>query len=453
MATDRRSSGEEIVASQEVFRNWSRLVHAEPQEVLRPKSLAELQSIVQKSRKLRVLGTGHSFNACVATSDTLLHSDAWNRVLHLDPEKKQVKVEAGIKLKDLNLFLWQKGLAFPSLGDIAEQAMGGLVSTGTHGTGLQWGSFSDGRALVGMELVLADGSLLELRADRPVDKVSLEAARLGLGSLGVIYSLTFQLEDAHHLEFCSRVVSQKEASDPALYKTHDHFEYFTFPFHDQVLMLIRDRTTKVADKGKWGAWFNDVFMENFLLSSVLHLTSFWPSKIGSVMRLMTHLASEEHYVGRSYEVMASIRRVRFFEMEYAFPLDQIDAALAAYHDVNRFHAKKPGKEAYFASFPGEVRFLGGDEGTMLSPTLGQPTSYLAAQVFPSFGSGFEAYFRTLETEFRKIQGRPHWGKLFYRNPMDVYPRFAEWSKLRQSWDPGGKFLNPFADALVHGRDF
>jgi FAD/FMN-containing dehydrogenase len=449
----RGSLGRKNVAAQEVFRNWSRLVHASPQEVLRPQNLAELQSIVQKSRKIRVLGTGHSFNACVATSDTLLHSDALTRVLHLDPVKKQVKVEAGIKLKDLNILLWQNGLAFPSLGDIAEQAMGGLVSTGTHGTGLQWGSFSDGRTIVAMELVLADGSLLELRADREADQVFLEAARLGLGVLGVIYSITFQLEAAHHLEFNSRVVPQDEASDPALYKTHDHFEYFTFPFTDQVLMLTRDRTEQAADKSSWGAWFNDLFMENFLLETVLRLTSLWPSKIAAVMQLMTQLASEEHYVGRSHEVMASIRRVRFYEMEYAFPIDQIDAALAIYHDVNRFYAGKAGDERYYASFPGEVRFLGGDQGTMLSPTLGGPTSYLAAQVFPSFGPGFEAYFRTLELEFRKIKGRPHWGKLFYRNPMDVYPRFEEWNRIRQSWDPTGKFLNPFADALVHGRDF
>ncbi|HET9238946.1 MAG TPA: D-arabinono-1,4-lactone oxidase [Oligoflexus sp.] len=441
------------MAADVVFRNWSRLIQARPRETLRPQNLAELQSVVQKSHKVRVRGTGHSFNACVATPDTLLHSDALNRVLHLDPVKKQVKVEAGIKLKDLNLVLWQNGLAFPSLGDIAEQAMGGLVATGTHGTGLKWGSFCDGRSLIGMELVLADGSLLELRADREDDRLMLEAARLSLGTLGVIYSLSFQLEDAHHLEFSSRIVSQKEALDPALYKTHDHFEYFTFPFHDQVLMLTRDHCSKTCDRGRLGAWINDVVMENFVLASVLRLTSFWPSKIGSVMRLMTQLASEEHYVGRCYEVMASMRNVRFFEMEYAFPLERIEEALTIYHDVNRFHAQKTKGEAYYASFPGEVRFLGGDVGTMLSPTLGQPTSYLAVQVFPSFGSGYEGYFRTMEDEFRKIKGRPHWGKLFYKNPMDAYPRFHEWNKIRQSLDPGGKFLNPFADALVHGRDF
>jgi len=440
------------VASKQVFRNWSRLVQVKPHEVLAPKNLAELQAFVKKSKKLRVLGTGHSFNACVATTDALIHSAGLNRVLHLDPVKKQVKVEAGIKLKDLNVLLWQKGLAFPSLGDIAEQAMGGLVSTGTHGTGLQWGSFSDGQLLIGMELVLADGTLLELRADRKDDEAQLDAARLGLGAMGVIYSLTFQLADAHHLEFCSRVVHQKEAADPALYKTHDHFEYFTFPFHDQVLMLTRDRTDKPADKGQFGSWFNDVFMENFVLESVLRLTSLWPSRIGSVMRLMTHLANEEHFVGHCHEVMASIRRVRFFEMEYAFPLKNIDAALAVYHDVNRHYAQKLDADRYYASFPGEVRFLGADKGTLLSPTLGQPTAYLAAQVFPSFGAGYERYFRTLEDEFLKLQGRPHWGKLFYRNPMAIYPRFEEWNRIRQAWDPGGKFLNPFLEKLVHGLD-
>jgi hypothetical protein len=441
------------VAAKQVFRNWSRLVKVNPQEVLRPSKLPELQSAVKNSAKIRVMGTGHSFNACAATQATLLHSSGWNRLLSLDAEKMQIKVEAGIKLRELNRILWLNGLAFPSLGDIDEQAMGGIVSTGTHGTGLKWGSFCDGQTLIGMELVLADGSLLELRADRQDDQPLLEAARVGLGAMGVIYSLSFQLIKAHNLEYSSRIVHQQEARDPVLYKTHDHFEYFPFPFNDHVLMVIRDQTDKASEKARLGNWFHRVFMENYALDAMLRVTSIWPSKISSMMKMMTRMAGEEHYIGRSYEVMSSVRKVRFYEMEYAFPLDRIDDALIAYHDVNRFFADKLGRDRYFASFPGEVRFLGADRGTLLSPTLGQPAAYLAAQVFPAFGPGYQLYFRALEAEFLRLEGRPHWGKLFYRNPMAIYPRFAEWNRQRLALDPGEKFINPFLQTLLRGENF
>lgn len=440
------------MASPTVFRNWSGLVSSRPRAVYRPSSLEELRRAVTSAGTVRLVGTGHSFNACAAGADTLVHTDGLQRVLSFDPARRLVKVEAGLKLKTLNPWLEERGLALPSLGDIAEQAMGGLVSTGTHGTGLEWGSFSDARSLVALELVRADGSVVELSADRPSDAPALEAARLGLGALGALYSLTFRVVDAHSLVFTSRVVSLAEALDPEAPRRHDHYEFFTFPFQNRVQVLTRDRTEAPARTPGLAAWLNDVLLENYALAALLRVASWNPSWTPGIMGLMTALAGSESFVGRSHEVMTAVRRVKFYEMEYAFAPEVIGDALAAYHDVNRSFAARTDSSRYFASFPGEVRFMDGDQGTLLSATLGRPSAFLAAHASPHFGPGYEAYFRALEAEFRSLGGRPHWGKLFYRNPLVSYPRFAEWNRLRQDWDPQGKWLNPYLQTLLDGRD-
>lgn len=438
-------------ASGKEFVNWAGNVKGKPRQIVSPANRDELQIALAQAKILRVKGSGHSFNDIVYSDETLLTTDRLNRILWLDETKKQVKVEAGLKLKDLNTKLWEKGLAFPSLGDIAEQSMAGLVSTGTHGSGLKWGTFSDGRTLIGMEIILADGSLLELRADRPEDQSRLEIARLSLGSLGAIYSLTFQLVDAHFLEFHSEVVEAESVRDLAIFERFDHFDYIPFPFTQKVIAVSRHTTQQEAKGPLVHKWFNDVFLENGFLGLSLKIGSLLPSRTEKIMEILPKLSRPETFVGRSYEVMTSIRTTKFYEMEYCVDFEKANDAVAIYHDINDFYAKRaPEGDRYFANFPGIVRATGGDEGTALSATLGRPSAYVGNHIFPDYGPGYEKYLQTMEEEFQRIGGRPHWGKLFYKNPAHLYPRFHDFALLREELDPQGKFINPYLRRLLEG---
>ena len=76
-----------------------------------------------------------------------------------------------------------------NLGDIDAQTIAGAISTGTHGTGANYGGIAT--QVVGLELVLADGSLV---ACSPAEQPDLfAAARLGLGALGVISTVTLRV--------------------------------------------------------------------------------------------------------------------------------------------------------------------------------------------------------------------------------------------------------------------
>ena len=110
-------------------------------------------------------GAGHSFTDAVLTDGTLLSLERMDRVLDVDRATGLVRVEAGITLGALSDELWKHGLAFENLGDIDVQSVAGATATGTHGTGSKLRNLS--AALHSIELVLADGSTVEVNARNP----------------------------------------------------------------------------------------------------------------------------------------------------------------------------------------------------------------------------------------------------------------------------------------------
>ena len=83
--------------------NWSGSVRASPRTVLYPASIPEVVKMVQmcrqEGRRLRVVGSGHSFTPIAASEDCLVSLDAMQGLVHVDTEVKTATVWAGTKLK------------------------------------------------------------------------------------------------------------------------------------------------------------------------------------------------------------------------------------------------------------------------------------------------------------------------------------------------------------------
>lgn len=425
-------------------RNWARNVEWRPSFTRRPRTLSSLQEIISKSTKVRAIGSKHSFNTSMATDATLILTDKLDRILDTDTERMQITVEAGRKLKDLHQPLEELGWTLPSLGDIDEQSLAGLISTGTHGTGLQWGSFSDQETLVRLQIVTADGDVVSIESGR-----ELEAARLCLGALGFVYSVTLQCVPARNEEYTSRIANIQEGLTGKGYETSDHFEFFHFPFTEDIQIITRDITDKPSNYNAFERDASAIFVENILLDILTRSASLIPQSTRVLQELVAALAGGENYVGRSYEVQTKPRIVRFYEMEYCFPVDRLGDVYAVYSDLNNYFYDK---EIFFANFPSEVRFLRGDRGNMLSPTLGQDSCYFAVQSHPKFGPRYEDYFRAMEQEFIALGGCPHWGKIFYENPLERYETANEFMRIVDTFDPQQKFRNAFLDRLLTGEN-
>ena len=95
-------------------------------------------------------------------------------------------------MRDLNETIWGYGLALENLGDIDKQTISGAVSTATHGTGSRFRNLSS--LIEAVELVLPDGTLLEISPESEPEP--LPAARVGLGALGVIATMTLRAPPA-----------------------------------------------------------------------------------------------------------------------------------------------------------------------------------------------------------------------------------------------------------------
>ena len=132
--------------------------------VERPRTLEELIEAVGRAADRGLTahapGSGHSFTEAALTDGAMIRIEALNRVLDADRDSGLVKVEAGITLRDLSAALWERGLAMENLGDIDRQTLAGAISTATHGTGAEFRNLS--AQVEALELVLADGSLLEV---------------------------------------------------------------------------------------------------------------------------------------------------------------------------------------------------------------------------------------------------------------------------------------------------
>ena len=99
-------------------------------------------------------------------------------------------------------------------------------------------------------------------------------------------------------------------------------------------------------------------------------------------------------------------------------------------------------------FPVEVRFTGPDD-VWLSHGYGRDSAYIAVHQFS--GSPYEPYFRAFEAVCAPLGGRPHWGKLHYRDAESLrqaYPRFDDFRAVRDQLDPGRIFTNAYLDRVL-----
>lgn len=138
--------------------NWARTRTYTAKEHQRPRTLDALRALVAGSAKVRVLGSGHSFNGIADPGpDGLLLSTAdLPPVLEVDTDSRTVRVAGGVRYAELARAVHARGLALPNLSSLPHISVAGSVATGTHGSGVGNGPLAS--AVREVELVVADGS-------------------------------------------------------------------------------------------------------------------------------------------------------------------------------------------------------------------------------------------------------------------------------------------------------
>jgi L-gulono-1,4-lactone dehydrogenase len=426
------------------WRNWAGDQRCLPVRIEEPGGRGDLVEMVKRASDsgmtVRAVGMGHSFTDVACTGGVMLDLSRLNRVLDVDQEGGLIKVEAGIGLRTLNDTLWGYGRALENLGDIDKQTVAGAVSTATHGTGSRFRNLSS--LIAGMELVLPDGTLLELSEESDADL--LRAARVSLGALGVIATLTLRTVPKFTIKRIDSPLPLEETLERIddLADGSDHFEFYVFPHTDRALLRQSERTDEPPKPRNAVAEFaSEVVIENWVLGGIARLGRRSPSRVPALSRFVSGQLGDATKQDRSYRVYASQRRVKFTEMEYAIPRRHAGEAVRRTLDAAERSDPPVG-------FPIEVRFVAADDAH-LSPAHDRDTTYIAVHQFE--GVSWEGYFRSVEAIMNEYGGRPHWGKRHFQTAETLaerYPRWEEFAALRGRLDPTGCFRNHYVDRVL-----
>jgi L-gulono-1,4-lactone dehydrogenase len=426
------------------WQNWGRSETATPVEVTRPTSADEVAAIVISARerglRVKAAGTGHSFTGIAVADGVQVDMSGLTGVRSV--EGTRVTLGAGTVLHDLPALLDPLGLALQNMGDIDAQTLAGATSTGTHGTGGEFGGIAT--RITGATLVDGHGTLTTVSETENADL--LPAVALGLGALGVLVDITIDCVPS----FVLAAVERPEPLDAVLESWQqrvddsDHFEFYWFPHTTQA--LTKDNTRLPADAplrpmsaGK--RWFDDELMSNTLFAGTTAFQRTFPKTTPSINRLSTRLTGNRDFTDRSYRVFVTDRRVRFREMEYALPVAEIPDVL---REIDALIERK----RWTISFPVEVRAAAPDD-LWMSTASGRATGYIAVHRY--FREDPTEYFAAVEEIFKAHGGRPHWGKMNTRTAEDLapaYPRFGDFLKVRDRLDPDRVFANAYLERVL-----
>jgi len=405
--------------------------------------VSDIIAIVRECRErgcgLRVVGAGHSFTPLAWTDGVLISLDRNAGLEHVDPAAAQATVRAGTQIKVLGELLFAHGLGQANLGDIDVQSIAGAISTGTHGSGATLGSIST--QVVALTLVTAAGELLECSETH--HREIFKAAQVSLGALGIITSVTLQLLPAYRLDYTWR----RETLDECLSNIADYwrenrnFEFFWLPYSDGALTKRMNITDAPAREKNVLRQFNELVLENGVFWAFSELCRRFPAASPRVSVLLSKLISGGRDVNYSHKIFATPRLVKFQEMEYSLPAENLTAALRALDACIR-------RQRFLVHFPVECRFVRADD-IYLSPASGRDSAYIAVHMYK--GMQYRAYFDAAEAILRAYGGRPHWGKMHTLTAHELrplYPRWDDFSAVRRQLDPEGLFLNAYLRTLL-----
>ena len=426
------------------WRNWTGDQRCSPAVVERPRTLEGLILAVRRAADrdlaIHTAGAGHSFTEAALTDGAMLRIEALNRVLDVDTVSGLVKVEAGITLRDLSAALWERGLAMENLGDIDRQTLAGAISTATHGTGADLRNLS--AQVEALELVLADGSVLEV--SERTDPEAYRAARVGLGALGVIYSVTLRAVPAFtlHRVDAPHPIEETLAGLDELAARNDHFEFFVFPYTDTALTIERNRTdAPPRPRGRLSAYVNEIVLENYAMDLLSRVGRRLPA---TIPRLVGFAAASSRTPRRPTAATGSSPRSAGFGSRRWSTRSRAEHGPEAVRRVLSLVRER----RLPVGFPIEFRLVAADDA-LLSPAHERETAYVAVHQYQ--GAAWEPYFRAVERIMSEYDGRPHWGKRHFQTAETLeklYPRWGDFQRVRARLDPQGRFRNAYTDRVL-----
>ena len=408
--------------------NWAGNVSFTAARVHRPRSVAELREIVASSTKVRALGTRHSFNRVADTPGDLVSVAELPPMIDIDPATGTAAVSAGLRYSEVAEQLHRAGFALPNLASLPHISVAGACATGTHGSGDRNGGLAT--AVSALRMIGPDGELTEL--SRRDDPERFPGAVVALGALGVVTELTLDLvpdfEVAQYVDEGLALDRLAERFDEVCGAADSVSVFTNWADGDASVWLKRQDDTDQADPEWLSARLADgqrhpiPGMPPDFCTQQGGVPGPWHERLPHFRPDFTPSSGEE------------------LQSEFLLPRAAAPQAIAALRGLAERIAP--------VLLISEIRTVAADD-LWLSPAYGRAS---AAFHF-TWVADAEAVTPVLSAVGERLMplgARPHWGKLFTAPPdqvADLYERSADFRRLAQAHDPGGKFVNSFVGAL------
>ena len=411
------------------LRNWAGN-HVYPASVVhRPRTVEQVQEVVAAAPRVRAVGSRHSFNDLV-DAPALISLDALPELCELDPDGRTVRVGAAVRYGALATHLHARGWALHNLASLPHISVAGAVATATHGSGDRSANLAT--AVVGLELVTADGSLLTLtRAD-----ADLAGAVVGLGALGVVTALLLEVEPTYDV----------------VQEVHTGLPWAVVLADVDAVLGSADSVSLFTD---WqGDAVAQVWRKTRITRGASGFTAPGAVRAGAAMHPLAGgdaaSTTEQLGVAGPWHERLPHFRMEFTpsageELQSEWFVDRRDAA-AAIEAVRAL-----GQRLAPVLLVSEVRSVAAD-GLWLSMAEGRDSVGLHFTWKP-LQAEVEALLPVVEQALAPYAARPHWGKLFADVDRDLdsrYPRMGDFRALAARLDPDGTFRNDFLDRHVLG---
>lgn len=344
-----------------------------------------------------------------------------NRIISVDTINRTITVEAGARIGDISLALAAHGLALPSLPFPEYMTIGGVISTGTHGTSLKWGTVAD--SVLSMTLVTGSGELKTLTSSQNNDDLS--AARVAVGMLGVIVQVTLQVIAMPWVRLSRTSFALKDLNQSlkALLSTFDHVWLHWTLGTDRVAAQCLE--TSIVEDGHFHPYvrsgrplWRDASQRSPFVEQGI-------ARLYKIRRLMKAVAAP--IIEGLPKYPAAFLHM---SMQYGTRFDQLDFMVDEIRN-SHFAREHPGKIV-------ELKFMKRSDLSFLGSNAGQD-AVLFNLWWLTGRAEARKVFQPFESLMQRFHARPHWGKL-HSVPDDTYmesafPNWSRFKEVRDRYDP------------------
>lgn len=486
------------------WENWSKTEKVEPEYLAQPDSAKQLSDYIRQAtsagKRVRMTGSGHSASDVAITNEVLFTPEKLNKPLTLQRtrlknpnEPRLVRVMSGIRIRDLNDYLDKNGMALFNMGGYDGQTIAGVMMTATHGSGLGYGPIAD--QAVSLQMVVEGGRMVQIEPTNGITNPStwtgkleedstipvqliqnddaFNAARVAIGSMGVVYSVTLKADQKFWLREVRRKVKWSELKQPGGYlekvlarqpvytdkPSPEHIEFQYTPYADgngdhSFLITERYRVYSPlpeqlpAERGQPGTDFVSGLI-TLLEMPLAAIVDTFPELAKTILEQSLTSQQDDNYTNVSYKVfnIGVVNYTDALAIEAAFDMRHTVAALERSFAI----ADSLFAQGFVHTAPVAVRFVKASDA-LIATQQGRDTMFMEVIALRDSKGARPVLTTHQHTYLREFGSRPHWGLDLNTLTSEaqlraLYPRWDAWKAQYLRFNANGTFDGKVTDRL------